>query len=139
MDELRVKPRVTHSATNESHSHVDFRMVAIYLIACFALYIGLGGYFKDTNDKISSIDKRIDFVLFQNQTYEKNMKALAGTSCASCHLVPAMVLPKSSLSIEQFSDYVRGDKRFNTNSQMPKFDNSMISDAELEKIWKGLY
>lgn len=119
---------------------LDIKTISIIVMLLgFALHLDISSQAGATNDKIVSIDKRIDFVLFQNQTYEKNMKILGGTQCASCHLTPNMVLPKSSLSMDQFNGYVRGESRFNQNSQMPKFDQSMISDGELEKLWKGLY
>lgn len=114
-------------------------LVIVILVGAFALHLDLSSQTKETNEKIDKVDKRIDYVLFQNQSYEKNMKTLAGTACGSCHLAPSMTLPKSSLSMDQFMGYVRGTNRFNQNSQMPKFDQSMISDAELEKLWKGLY
>lgn len=118
---------------------INWKQVSVGMIALLFLYLGLKSAFEDTNKKIEGISKQIDFVLYQNQSYEKNMKVLQGSQCASCHITPSMVLPKSTLSMEQFISYVRGENRFNQNTQMPKFDASMISDAELEKIWKGLY
>lgn len=118
---------------------ISWKNVTVMLIVAFALYMGINSNISDAIKHIDDVGKRIDYVLYQNQTYEKNMKVLSGTACASCHVQPSMVLPKSSLSMDQFIAYVRGSGRFNSNSQMPKFDPSMMSDAELEKIWKGLY
>lgn len=126
-------------SSDKRDDSINWKQVSVGMIAAFVLYLGLKSAFEDTNNKIEGISKQIDFVLFQNQSYEKNMKVLAGTQCAACHLSPSMVLPKSTLSMDQFVAYVRGENRFNRNSQMPKFDSSMMSDGDLEKIWKGLY
>ena len=118
---------------------INWKQVSVGLIAAFVLYLGIKSAFDDTNKRIDDVSKQIDFVLYQNQSYEKNMKVLAGTQCATCHLSPSMTLPKSTLSMDKFIGYVRGTDRFNQNSQMPKFEESVIADGELEKIWKGLY
>jgi len=129
----------TGRRSSDGSDSINWKQVSVGMIAAFVLYLGLKAAFEDTNKRVESIGKQIDFVLYQNQSYEKNMKVLNGTQCAACHLSPSMVLPKSTLSMEQFIGYVRGNTRFNQNTQMPKFEPSTISDAELEKIWKGLY
>lgn len=118
---------------------INWKQIAIGMVIAFGLYLGLKNSFDDTNKRIEDTGKKLDFVLYQNQVYSKNINTLSTTACAECHLSSGMYLPKSSLSMEQFIAYVRGINRFNQNTQMPKFTSEMISDGELEKIWKGLY
>jgi hypothetical protein len=137
-DENIDKLRSLNRRQAKQEENINWRQVAVGLLVAFALYIGFSKEIEKLTNSIDKIDKRIDYVLLQNQTYEKSIKTLNGTACASCHLEPSMMLPKSSLSMEQFTAYVRGTARFNKNSIMPKFETSQIGDAELEKIWKGL-
>lgn len=118
---------------------LNYKQVALVLGATFILYFLIGSMKDNIREDISKIDKRIDYVLFQNASYEKNMKALSGTECGTCHLSPSMVLPKTTLSMTQFVAYVRGSNRFAQNSQMPKYDEKKFSDGDLERLWKGLY
>ena len=88
--------------------------------------------------EIKNNNTQIEMVLSQNTYMQKNMKALSNTICYSCHNTTIMFLPKTQLSLQEFSKYVRGD-RFVTNSVMPIFTEKDISDIELQDIWKNLY
>lgn len=87
---------------------------------------------------ILSTNTKIDIVLGQNTYMSKNMTALAGTICYSCHNNTKMFLPKTTLKLDEFIGYVRGN-RFVTNSVMPVFTEKDISYEKLQEIWKTLY
>jgi cytochrome c553 len=89
------------------------------------------------NVTLSDVKQDIKVVLHDNQQFSRSSKALKGTACAGCHLVPGNFLPKAYLSMEDFKDYVTGRKRFGTNTQMPNFD--FMDDAELELLYKKIY
>lgn len=93
---------------------------------------------KYIREDIRSTATQIDVVLSQNMVMQKNMKALQGTVCYSCHNTTVMFLPKTTLNLGEFTKYVRGE-RFVTNSTMPVFSEKDVSDLKLQEIWKNLY
>lgn len=93
---------------------------------------------KQIKADILSTNTKIDIVLGQNTYMSKNMTALAGTVCYSCHNTTKMFLPKTTLKLDEFIKYVRGD-RFVTNSTMPIFTEKDVSYEKLQEIWKTLY
>ena len=93
---------------------------------------------KYIREDIRSTATQIDVVLSQNMVMQKNMKALQGTVCYSCHNTTVMFLPKTTLTLGEFTKYVRGE-RFVTNSTMPVFSEKDVSDLKLQEIWKNLY
>lgn len=107
------------------------------LLICIILYL-----IYDTNKQIKSdllsTNAKIDFVLTQNTYVSKNMTALSGTICYTCHNNTKMFLPKTTLNLDVFVKYVRGE-RFVTNSIMPVFTEQDISYEKLQEIWKTLY
>jgi hypothetical protein len=108
-----------------------------------AIIIGIISYLFYDNMKymraeLTNTSSKIDVVLSQNTYMTKNMKALSGTICYTCHNTTNMFLPKTTLRLEEFVKYVRGD-RFVTNSVMPVFGEKDISYEKLQDIWKTLY
>lgn len=108
-----------------------------------AIIIGVVSYLfydsmKYIRTELATTTTKIDVVLSQNTYMTKNMKALSGTICYNCHNTTAMFLPKTTLRLEEFVKYVRGD-RFVTNSVMPIFGEKDISYEKLQDIWKTLY
>ena len=93
---------------------------------------------KTLKTEIVTSNTKIDLVLSQNVYMTKNMTALAGTICYNCHNNTKMFLPKTTLKLEEFVKYVRGD-RFVTNSIMPVFTEKEVSYDKLQEIWKTLY
>lgn len=93
---------------------------------------------KEMKAEILATNTKIDIVLGQNVYMSKNMTALAGTVCYNCHNTTKMFLPKTTLKLDEFVKYVRGD-RFVTNSTMPVFSEKDISYDKLQEIWKTLY
>lgn len=71
--------------------------------------------------------------------YNKNEKAfnlnVESQNCIKCHLQTNMYLLKSSLSFTDFKDYVRGTKRHINNTEMPSFDETIITDKTLENMY----
>lgn len=110
-----------------------------------AITLALGGYFayeklKSEGLHTKQLELKVDGVLRQNSYYYDNIRAFSGTACASCHLEMSMMLPKSTLTLGEFKSYVRGTDRFGkNNSVMPGFDNSTITEKELDNMWKILY
>lgn len=108
-----------------------------------AILFGLIFYITYDNNKqlradVLATNTKIDLVLSQNVYMTKNMTALAGTVCYNCHNNTKMFLPKTTLKLEEFVKYVRGD-RFVTNSVMPVFTEKDVSYEKLQEIWKTLY
>lgn len=93
---------------------------------------------KTLKSEIIASNTKIDLVLSQNVYMTKNMTALAGTICYNCHNNSKMFLPKTTLKLEEFIKYVRGE-RFVTNSVMPVFTEKDVSYDKLQEIWKTLY
>lgn len=113
-----------------------------YMIFAF-IVLGIVSYMfyeslKYVREELRSTSAQIEIVLSQNSIMQKNMKALSGTTCYTCHNTTVMFLPKTTLSLAEFTKYVRGD-RFVTNSIMPVFTEKDISDTKLQDIWKNLY
>lgn len=71
--------------------------------------------------------------------YNKNEKAfnlnVESQNCIKCHLQTNMYLLRSSLSFTDFKDYVRGNKRHINNTEMPIFDETIITDKTLENMY----
>ena len=93
---------------------------------------------KYIKEDLRATNSQIEVVLSQNSVMQKNMKALSGTVCYTCHNTTVMFLPKTTLNLTEFTKYVRGE-RFVTNSIMPVFSEKDISDLKLQEIWKNLY
>lgn len=97
----------------------------------------------DTNKQLKAeltvTNAKIDLVLGQNTYMSKNMNALSGTVCYTCHNNTKMFLPKTTLKLDEFVNYVRGTNRFVNNSIMPAFPEKEISYDRLQEIWKNLY
>lgn len=113
------------------------------IIIFMAIILGIVSYMfyesiKYIREDIRSTQTQIDVVLSQNMVMQKNMKALQNTICYSCHNTTVMFLPKTTLTLGEFTKYVRGE-RFVTNSVMPLFSEKEISDLKLQEIWKNLY
>lgn len=113
------------------------------IIIFMAIILGIVSYMfyesiKYIREDIRSTQTQIDVVLSQNMVMQKNMKALQGTVCYSCHNTTVMFLPKTTLTLGEFTKYVRGE-RFVTNSTMPIFTEKDVSDLKLQEIWKNLY
>lgn len=113
------------------------------IIIFMAIILGIVSYMfyesiKYIREDIRSTQTQIDVVLSQNMVMQKNMKALQNTICYSCHNTTVMFLPKTTLTLGEFTKYVRGE-RFVTNSTMPVFSEKEISDLKLQEIWKNLY
>lgn len=118
---------------SELKTFIIFTMVIIGIVS-YLFYESI----KYIRDEIKSTNTQIEIVLAQNTYMQKNMKALGGTICYNCHNTTVMFLPKTTLSLAEFTKYVRGD-RFVTNSVMPIFTDKDISDIKLQEIWKNLY
>lgn len=108
-----------------------------------AIIFGIVLYFiyemnKQTKAEITVMNNKIDIVLGQNTYMSKNMNALSGTICYNCHNNTKMFLPKTTLKLDEFIGYVRGN-RFVTNSVMPVFTEKDVSYKKLQDIWKALY
>ena len=73
-----------------------------------------------------------------NQKYENNTP-IPGT-CLVCHAVNGQneLRLKHSYTLSEFNDYVRGKYRPISNSVMPNFSSSVITDSEIEKIYNYL-
>lgn len=112
---------------------------ALFVIAVIAIALFIGNKIDETNKKITTVSDKLDVTLYDYTSYRKSAEALNGTACAQCHISAGQLLPKSSLSQKEFTEYVRGTARFNTNNQMPKMSIDVISDSQLERIWKALY
>lgn len=129
---------------NQINKSIKLRIAELKNVLIFAIVvIGIVSYlFYDTmkyiREEVRSTSAQVDIVLSQNLTMQKNMKALSGTLCYNCHNTSVMFLPKTTLSLGEFTKYVRGD-RFVTNSVMPIFSEKDISDLKLQEIWKNLY
>lgn len=113
------------------------------LLIIVAILFGVVSYVaydmnKELKAEIMSTNTKIDIVLGQNVYMTKNMTALAGTVCYNCHNNTKMFLPKTTLKLEEFVKYVRGD-RFVTNSVMPVYGEKEVSYDKLQEIWKTLY
>lgn len=113
------------------------------IIIFMSIILGIVSYMfyesiKYIREDIRSTQTQIDVVLSQNMIMQKNMKALQGTVCYSCHNTTVMFLPKTTLTLAEFTKYVRGE-RFVTNSTMPVFTEKDVSDLKLQEIWKNLY
>lgn len=93
---------------------------------------------KEIKAEILATNTKVDIVLGQNVYMTKNMTALAGTVCYNCHNTTKMFLPKTTLKLDEFVRYVRGE-RFVTNSAMPVFNEKDISYDKLQEMWKVLY
>jgi hypothetical protein len=61
-------------------------------------------------------------------------------ACLVCHAVNSQneLRLKHSYTLTEFNDYIRGKYRPISNSTMPNFDSSIISDIEIEKIYNYL-
>jgi hypothetical protein len=94
---------------------------------------------KSYKDEVVKFKEYAYFSLKNDNLYSKNYTAFNVDSeskvCSSCHLLPNMYLLKSRLSITQFKDYVRGTKRHIDNHEMPKFDEAIVGDRTLEKMY----
>ncbi len=118
---------------NELKNYIFIGFFIITIVA-YIVYDSI----KMLKAEINTSNTKIDLVLSQNVYMTKNMTALAGTICYDCHNNTKMFLPKTTLKLEEFVKYVRGD-RFVTNSIMPVFTEKDVSYDKLQEIWKTLY
>lgn len=123
----------------DKHDSVGIKKYLLVIIALIFIYNLIDTYFTRINNRLTIIDNKLDITLEASTTYRKNVTVLMDTSCVSCHLKPGMLLPKIKMDRKDFISYVRGEKRFISNSRMPNYTNKMISDAKLEEIWNGIY
>ena len=94
---------------------------------------------KEIDSNLQHLDNKISFLITENQKYKKNLQYLNNLVCGSCHLKPQMLLPISNLSKIEFINYVRGSNRSLDNSIMPNFDESLISEIELNRLYNHLF
>lgn len=132
------------SLVGQINKTVKLRIAELKNVLIVALIIiGIVSYLfydmmKYIKEDLRNTNSQIEVVLSQNSVMQKNMKALSGTLCYSCHNTTVMFLPKTTLNLTEFTKYVRGE-RFVTNSIMPVFSEKEISDLKLQEIWKNLY
>lgn len=125
--------KVLRIKISEIKNYIIFAVIIIGIIS-YLFYDTL----KYIRSEVNVTAAKIDVVLSQNTYMTKNMKALAGTVCYTCHNTTVMFLPKTTLKLDEFVKYVRGE-RFVTNSIMPVFSEKDISYDKLQDIWKQLY
>jgi hypothetical protein len=141
MEELRLRRKSDIDALRRMNKDdgVNWKQIAISVIVAIGLYIAMSSEIDKFDARLIAMEQKLDVTLYDYTSYRKSAEALNSTACAQCHINAGMILPKSSLDQAEFIAYVRGTKRFNTNNQMPRFTADMISDAQLEAIWKKLY
>lgn len=123
----------------KSTRNLAFVVIAGLILAYYFINENIKNRQELVQTKLDTFSFKIDEVLQQNVLYTKNMKAFNNNVCGSCHLTPNMMLPKTTLSLDEFMGYVRGTNRFVNNSIMPKYKESDISDKQLQEIWKVVY
>ena len=129
------------SQMNKSNDAKFEKIKLILIVAAILILIGVylfNSKMEDAHKIVYENNKHLNLVLLENEYLQKNIKAMAGTSCYSCHNTPSMFLPKTRLSLQEFIGYTRGD-RFVVNTDMPVYSSAEISDAELQNMWKILY
>jgi hypothetical protein len=118
--------------------------IKMFFIGLFALVIIIGYFLNQgllkAQKELELLTKNTTYVIASNEQFRKNLKVFEKyPTCFNCHNVSDNLLPKTTLTLSEFTDYVRGNNRFIKNTIMPKFDNTQISDQELMEIWKILY
>ena len=90
---------------------------------------------NDLNEKVTIIQKKLD-----NQTRpEVSTGIVLPGICNSCHhLKENSIILRASWTNEDFKKYVRGEIRIPSNSIMPKFSSSQISDEDLDNIYQQI-
>lgn len=90
---------------------------------------------NDLNEKVTIIQKKLD-----NQTRpEVSTGIVLPGICNSCHhLKENSIILRASWTNEDFKKYVRGEIRIPSNSIMPKFSSSQISDGDLDNIYQQI-
>lgn len=91
---------------------------------------------NDLNEKVTIIQKRLDN---QNQPDINQTGIVLPGICNSCHhLKENSIILRASWTNEDFKKYVRGEIRIPSNSIMPKFSSSQITDEELDNIYQQI-
>lgn len=85
---------------------------------------------------LNELTEKVNTLVNQNP---ENNTPIPGT-CLVCHAINSQneLRLKHSYTLSEFNDYVRGKYRPISNSVMPNFSSSVISDSEIEKIYNYL-
>lgn len=90
---------------------------------------------NDLNEKVTLMQRKLD----SNGGYSKVDtigESLLPGICNSCHhLKENAINIRASWSKDDFKKYVRGEMRIPSNSVMPKFSSSQITDEDLDNIY----
>lgn len=114
-------------------------LIALVILILFFFYRTIGSQNQTDQYQIKLLNELTEKVnsIAINQPSSKSV--VPGT-CLVCHPFnsPSELRRRSDLQLDNFKAYIRGTYRPISNTVMPKFDSSAITDKEIEDIYNFL-